>query len=266
MRSADVNPKFIWVSDEPSPPGRWDLRLLGWTMVPAKDPATPPEERSNETPIPRLVDGRLGQVRLDISGEGRRSLIEPALTIVIGVDDPDDRAQLLASGVGEAVPMATSVVELGARLTRLVAAQNSIPRLRKAGPVTLDLFHRDGRIEDRWLALHPREFGLLWRLAETPDERVSARELLSDVWRLDHVPETNSLQVHVSRLRAKLAISQAAWLIETDPQGGYRLGSNQQSSFFAFSKLRQETLDRPDDIGNDDTNHSVIMRKEDADK
>ncbi len=44
----------------------------------------------------------------------------------------------------------------------------TIPRFREAGDVTLDLAHRDARVEDRWLALHPREFALLWRLAERP--------------------------------------------------------------------------------------------------
>ncbi len=97
--------------------------------------------------------------------------------------------------------------------------------LARRGPVTLDLFHRDGRVAGRWLGLHPREFALLWRLAETPGVRVGRRQLLRDVWRLDHIPETNSLDVHVSRLRAKLHVARCAWLVETDPLGGYRLAA-----------------------------------------
>nr|WP_237452290.1 winged helix-turn-helix domain-containing protein [Qipengyuania algicida] len=67
-------------------------------------------------------------------------------------------------------------------------------------------------------------------------------ELLSDVWRLEHIPETNSLKVHVSRLRAKLGIDHAAWLNETVPQGGYRLGQRSSKSFFAFQD-RHHALD-----------------------
>ena len=59
-----------------------------------------------------------------------------------------------------------------------------IPRFREAGDVTLDLLHRDGRIDDRWLGLHPRECGLVWRLAQEPGQRVSKLQLLADVWRI----------------------------------------------------------------------------------
>ena len=43
------------------------------------------------------------------------------------------------------------------------------------------------------------------------------------MWRLDFEPGTNSVEVHVSRLRAKLAAAGIAGLVETDPPGGYRL-------------------------------------------
>lgn len=98
-----------------------------------------------------------------------------------------------------------------------------IPRFREAGDVTLDLLHRDGRVEDRWLSLHPREFELLWRLAQEPGKRVSKRQLLADVWRISFEPETNSVAVHVARVRAKLHPFGLARILATHPEGGYYL-------------------------------------------
>lgn len=98
-----------------------------------------------------------------------------------------------------------------------------IPRFRAVGDVTLDLFHRDGRIADSWLGLHPREFGLLWRLAEQPGVRLTRRQLLAEVWRIHFEPETNSVAVHVARVRAKLEPFGLARLIVTHPEGGYFL-------------------------------------------
>ena len=73
-----------------------------------------------------------------------------------------------------------------------------IPRFREAGDVTLDLLHRDGRVDGRWLSLHPREFGVIWRLAQQPGQRVSKRQLLADVWRISFDPETNKIgRAHV---------------------------------------------------------------------
>jgi len=85
------------------------------------------------------------------------------------------------------------------------------------------LFHRDARDGPSWLALHPREFGVLWRLADRPGTVVTRKELLRDVWRLSQEPETNSVEVHVSRLRAKLAAAGCGGLVETALEGGYRL-------------------------------------------
>lgn len=161
-----------------------------------------------------------------------QDVARPALTIAVGVDCGDERAAMLAAGFGEALPAHVAIGELAVRLTRLEQRAGALPRHRRIGPLRLDLMHRDARFEGaagagRWLALHPREFALLWRLADTPGERVSRERLLRDVWRLAHIPETNSLEVHVSRLRAKLAGVEVAWLVETDPRGGYRLAGSQ---------------------------------------
>lgn len=98
-----------------------------------------------------------------------------------------------------------------------------IPRFREAGDVTLDLFHRDGRVEDRWLGLRLREFELLWRLAEQPGERMTRRQLLSDIWRKSDVPEIESVAVHIARLRTRLENVGLARLLASHPEGGYFL-------------------------------------------
>lgn len=203
-----VQAGFEWVSNAVSVPARWDLRLLGWSLGTGSTAET----------LPRLYDGRAGQRRSDW-----RQLGQAGLTAAVGVDCADERAAMLAHGLGEALSSLIALDELAIRLSRLVDEAGALPRHRRLGPVTLDLLHRDARAGDRWLALHPREFALLWRLADAPGERVGREALLADVWRLRHVPETNSLEVHVSRLRAKLAVARAAWLVETDPRGGYRL-------------------------------------------
>ena len=115
-----------------------------------------------------------------------------------------------------------------------------IPRFREAGDVTLDLFHRDGRVEDRWVGLHPREFELLWRLAEQPGVPMSRRELLADVWRISFEPQTNSVAVHVARVRAKLAPYGLDGILATHPEGGYFLDSPPGPSAFSF---RESSVD-----------------------
>ena len=209
---------FGWISDRRQPPATWDLRLRGWVLCDAG--CAEPGERADCRHV-LLVDAEhlTSAQRLDIAEADR-----PAWRLfLLGVENSGERAALINAGCAEALPTSITLRELEVRAERVSDMFQCLPRWRRAGPLTLDLFHRDGRLERRWLGLHPREFGLLWRLAGTPGERVSRRQLLHDVWRLDHDPETNSLEVHVSRLRAKLARLGCARLIETVPAGGYRV-------------------------------------------
>jgi len=159
----------------------------------------------------------------------------PSTLILLGIDEGAQRAALLSSGYAEALPSTVELRELEARARRVVENARLLPRFRPAGPLTLDLFHRDARLGAHWLGLHPREFGLLWRLADNPGTRVTHRELLRDVWRIQHEPETNSVEVHVSRLRSKLAGVGCETLVETVNEGGYRLVPQAVSHAFAQS-------------------------------
>jgi len=194
--------EFGWIAERCEPPPQWDLRRIGWTL--AADPA--------DAPV-RLVDAR--------GCSASRCALESALCLFVGVDSGRDRARLLEAGCGDALPASVGLPELARRARRVAERGDSLPRRREIRGLTLDLLHRDARAGERWLALHPREFALLWRLAEQPGEPVSRATLLRDVWRLEFEPGTNSVEVHVSRLRAKLALGGMPGLVETDPAGGY---------------------------------------------
>lgn len=194
---------FGWIAERCEPPPQWDLRRIGWTL-----------SADTGGVHARLVDARA----CDAPDGG-----DPALCLYVGVDSGRERARLLDAGCGDALPANVTLPELAQRARRVAAARARLPRLRAAGPLTLDLFHRDARAGERWLALHPREFALLWRLAEHPGETVARATLLREVWRLEFEPGTNSIEVHVSRLRAKLALAGIEPLVETVPPGGYRV-------------------------------------------
>ena len=199
--------RFSWISLADEPPQAWDLRRAGWTMLPSVDGT-----------VPCLLDWREATARTEPDTPTR-------LMAALGVADGGARADLLARGFGEALAQDIEVDELAMRIERMAESAAKLPRTVSAGPVALDIFHRDGAVAGRWLGLLPREFELLWHLADTPGRTVSRADLLSEVWRLQHDPGTNSLEVHVSRLRAKLNAAGVAALIETAAQGGYRLKS-----------------------------------------
>lgn len=78
-------------------------------------------------------------------------------------------------------------------------------------------------VRGRPVALTSREFEILTRLAEHPGWVFSANQLSGDSEDRDYSPE--SVSVHVSRLRHKLAVAGAADVVETVRGFGYRLRS-----------------------------------------
>lgn len=207
---------FRWLSARPIPAGI-DLRRCGWQL------AYRGLERDADSPVPALVHSdRLEDTGWSHLGDWRFQPLR-RLVLLIGIDDDDARARLLRLGFGDVVVSRTSLREIEARAQRIVAQAEALPRIRQIGSLRLDLFARDGFVGRQPLGLHPREFALIWRLAETPGTAVSKKALVRDVWRMAHVPDTNSIAVHVFRLRTKLALADLGELVRTAPSGGYFL-------------------------------------------
>lgn len=210
---------FGWIGHSPDPPSHWDLRKRGWHLC-AGHPFGADTARAECRHV-LIVDAAplSATQRIDLAEADR-----PAWRLLLlGVESPPERADLLARGCAEALPAAIGLAELASRARRIDDMFSRLPRWRMVGPLVLDLFHRDARLGTRWMALHPREFGMLWRLADQPRGRVTRAQFLRDVWRISHDPQTNSVEVHMSRLRSKLAGAGCGGLVCTLPEGGYIL-------------------------------------------
>ncbi len=204
---------FRWLTANAIPP-RLDLRICGWNLLPKTD-AT--EECMGVAHTPGMTPAGWKRF-LSLHDRQARRLI-----LLVGVNDAVDRAKMLRLGFGEVTAEDLELAELEARAIRLAELEDTLPRYRRLGRLSLDLLAREAFVDDRPLGLHPREFGLLWRLADDPGTPVSKQSLVKDVWRMGFLPETNSLAVHVSRLRGKLNVAGLEGMVETAPSGGYCL-------------------------------------------
>ena len=207
--------QFEWLAAGPIP-AAWDLRRRGWHL---HHPSPVGEDDAGHPLLAVLHELNLGQW-LNLNDTPPRRRIRMML---LGITSGEERARLLRQGYGDALPPSVRLSELEARAIRRIEQASCLPRYRQVGPLQLDLLVRDGLVAGRRLALHPREFSLLWRLADAPGRPVRPDQLLLDVWRLRARPETNSLAVHVSRLRARLRQFGLDQLIETGADGSYRL-------------------------------------------
>lgn len=207
-----VSYRFSWLG-----PGRvpasLDLQRCGWEMDERQEPRTGCIGLIDASDIDSV---EWLKALFAYNAEARRFIL------IVGVRRPHERAALLRTGFGDAVTDAIDIEELGARASRIAEAGDWLPRLRRVGALELDLLARDAYGCGKPLNLNPREFALLWRLTDSPNRAVAKQTLLQDVWRIGFMPTTNSIAVHMSRLRRKLGFAGLKGVIETSP-GGYCL-------------------------------------------
>jgi len=209
---------FQWMGQEDIP-AVTDLRRCGWRLraMPTGDGL--PEQADSPLLVERAA---LTPYRWRLLMAANRLGLR-RWTLVVGIADAAERVRLLAKGFGDVLPPDMPLVEVQARARRVAEQALFLPRWRKLAGLSLDLLQREAFYHHCPLGLHPREFLLLWRLMEAPGKPVEKRDLLRDVWHLSHVPETNSVAVHASRLRSKMAAGGLEGWVQSTPGGGYSL-------------------------------------------
>lgn len=126
-----------------------------------------------------------------------------------------DRVRALDEGADDWLGAPFAPAELGARVRALLRRAARL----QCGDLVLDLSARRAARAGRALALTAREFALLAHLARHRERVVGRAELLRAVWGRGFDPGTNSVAVHVSRLRGRLDRDFATPLLHTLPAG-----------------------------------------------
>jgi two-component system OmpR family response regulator len=118
----------------------------------------------------------------------------------------DDRVRGLQSGGDDYLTKPFAFSELLARVQALIRRASQAPEATKhtAGDVSLDLVTREVTRAGERVELQPREFTLLAFLLRHAGRPVSKTMILEHVWDYSFDPQTNVVDVVVSRLRAKI--------------------------------------------------------------
>jgi len=143
--------------------------------------------------------------------------------ILSALGQVDDRVQGLRAGGDDYLPKPYAFTELLARVEALSrrGAPQATETLYRVGDLELDrLAHRVTRA-GREITLQPREFRLLEYLMRHAGQVVTRTMLLENVWDYHFDPQTNVIDVHVSRLRSKIDKGFDEPLIHTVRGTGY---------------------------------------------
>ncbi|MEO0982676.1 MAG: response regulator transcription factor [Pseudomonadota bacterium] len=148
----------------------------------------------------------------------------PAL-FLSALGEVDHRVEGLKAGGDDYLSKPFAPAELAARVEALGRRQPTETPVTtlKAGDLEMDLLSRKVTRAGQKIDLQPREFRLLEYLMRNAGQVVTRTMLLEKVWDYHFDPQTNVIDVHVSRLRAKIDKDFDEQLLQTVRGAGYRL-------------------------------------------
>ena len=168
----------------------------------------------------------------DVDGLGiitalRKTGSRTPILILSALSDVDERIRGLQSGGDDYLVKPFAFGELLARLDALVrrAQGGNAATTLTVGDLTMDLLSRKVSRAGRNVTLQPREFKLLEYLMRHADQVVTRTMLLESVWDYHFDPQTNVVDVHVSKLRQKIDAGAERALIRTIRNAGYMLSA-----------------------------------------
>jgi two-component system OmpR family response regulator len=142
------------------------------------------------------------------------------------LSDVDDRIKGLRAGGDDYLTKPYAFAELLARVDALVRRRDpgTVKTKVAVGDLELDLLSRTAKRNGSAIELQPREFRLLEYLMRHAGQIVTRTMLLENVWEYHFDPQTNVIDVHISRLRAKLGDDpRRPRLLKTVRGAGYQL-------------------------------------------
>lgn len=171
--------------------------------------------------VDRMLPGCDG---IDIVKSVRQSGDSVPSLILSALGNVDDRIQGLRAGGDDYLGKPFAMEELLARIEVLLRRNEAKPTTRlRVGELELDLLSHKVTREGVNLNLQPREFRLLEYLMKHAGQIVTRTMLLENVWEYNFDPQTNVIDVHVSRLRQKIDKDFEKPMLSTVRGAGYVL-------------------------------------------
>ena len=151
--------------------------------------------------------------------------IETPVLILSALGQVDDRVTGLRAGGDDYLTKPYAFSELLARIEVLQRRKNpkEAETIYRVGDLELDRLAHTAKRAGQDIILQPREFRLLEYLMRHAGQVVTRTMLLENVWDYHFDPQTNVIDVHISRLRSKIEKGFDTPLLHTVRGAGYML-------------------------------------------
>ncbi|MAK81798.1 response regulator transcription factor [Phenylobacterium sp.] len=155
----------------------------------------------------------------------RREGDQTPVLFLSALGEINDRVDGLKAGGDDYLVKPYAFAELIARVEALARRREtgSVQTLLRVGELEMDLIGRTVHRQGQEIDLQPREFQLLEFMMRHAGQAVTRTMLLEKVWEYHFDPQTNVIDVHVSRLRSKIDKGFDRPMLQTVRGAGYRL-------------------------------------------
>jgi two-component system OmpR family response regulator len=153
----------------------------------------------------------------------RKEKVNTPVIILSARDSIDDRVKGLQTGGDDYLTKPFAFSELLARVQALIRRAGGIsePTQLNVGDLSINLLTREVTRGGRKIELQPLEFSLLEYLVRSKGRIVSKTMIMEHVWDYNFDPQTNVVEVRISRLRDKIDRGVDKKLIHTVRGVGY---------------------------------------------
>jgi two-component system OmpR family response regulator len=156
----------------------------------------------------------------------RASGNDTPILFLTALDKVEEKVRGLKAGADDYLAKPYSFTELMARLETITrrsgGSEKAITKLT-CGELEMDLLTRNVRRGGKDIELQAREFALLEYLMRHSGTVITRTMLLENVWDYNFDPQTNVIDVHISRLRQKIDKGFDKSMIQTLRGAGYKL-------------------------------------------
>src|SRR4051794_25586104 len=189
------------------------LRRAGFDPVTAFDAESARELFESQPPLLVILDVQLGQADgRDLLRQFKQQRPQIPILMLTVLNAEDDRVYGLELGADDYLAKPFGYRELIARVRALLrrgaseVRERVLPQRLELGTIVLNPSTHEVSRDGQLLDLSPTEFRLLQTLMERPNQLVSTRTLLQELWGHTDMTARNVVRVTASRLRGKLEV------------------------------------------------------------
>ena len=206
---------------------RYNLTKAGYEVYTARNGAEGLQQAAAHRPHLILLDMMMPVMDGWSVCKAIRAEAQTPIIMLTAKGDTDSKVMGLKTGADDYITKPFEMKEVLARIEAVLRRTSGVAAEKKARRLVFDklIIDMDAfelTVDGKKVDTPPKELELLYHLASTPNRVYTRNQLLDEVWGFDYFGDSRTVDVHIKRLREKLAGASDKWELKTVWGVGYK--------------------------------------------